>query len=86
VIAGCEPYAEDSWKKIRIGSVEFDVVKPCSRCAIPTINPVTAERSPAIWQALIQQRERDGKVFFGQNLVHKNLGEIKLGDKIELLA
>ncbi len=86
VVAGCEPYAEDKWKKIRIGSIEFDVVKPCSRCAIPTINPDTAQRSPAIWQALTQQRERDGRVFFGQNLVHKQVGEIKLGDKIELLC
>jgi hypothetical protein len=37
--------AEDGWKRIRIGDVEFRVVKPCSRCILTTIDPQTGERS-----------------------------------------
>ncbi|HEX7917468.1 MOSC domain-containing protein, partial [Rudaea sp.] len=29
VVADTEPHAEDGWKRIRVGEVEFDVVKPC---------------------------------------------------------
>jgi uncharacterized protein YcbX len=45
VIEGSEAYAEDSWKRIRIGDVEFRVVKPCARCILTTIDPQTGERS-----------------------------------------
>ncbi|MFI4970903.1 MAG: MOSC domain-containing protein, partial [Lysobacterales bacterium] len=29
VVAGTGPHAEDGWKRIRVGAIEFDVVKPC---------------------------------------------------------
>ena len=32
VVTGADAWEEDTWKVIRIGSVIFDVVKPCSRC------------------------------------------------------
>lgn len=32
VVRNCEPFAEDNWKRIRIGDVELAVVKPCARC------------------------------------------------------
>jgi uncharacterized protein YcbX len=37
VIEGSEAFAEDGWKRIRIGDVEFRVVKPCARCILTTI-------------------------------------------------
>lgn len=38
VVAGTKPHAEDNWKQIRIGNVEFDVVKPCTRCVFTTVD------------------------------------------------
>ena len=38
VVTGTEAYAEDSWHRLRIGEVEFEVVKPCSRCVLTTVN------------------------------------------------
>ncbi len=38
VVTGDEAFIEDSWKKIRIGEVEFDVVKPCERCILTTVD------------------------------------------------
>src|SRR5690606_21923104 len=40
VVRGCEPQEEDRWRRIRVGMLEFEVVKPCSRCGIPDFNPV----------------------------------------------
>lgn len=37
VVSGTEPFAEDSWKRIRIGEVEFEAVKPCERCILTTV-------------------------------------------------
>ena len=38
VVTGTQPHAEDSWKRIRIGALEFDVVKPCVRCVFTTVD------------------------------------------------
>ena len=44
VIEGSEAFAEDGWKRIRIGDVEFRVVKSCSRCILTTVDPHTGVR------------------------------------------
>lgn len=85
VIDGCAPWAEDAWRVIKIGGLLFDVVKPCSRCAIPTINRQTAQKEPAVFKALKQYRQKNGDVFFGQNLLPRGLGEIEVGDRVDVL-
>lgn len=85
VVAGCEPFAEDSWKRIRIGDITFRVVKSCSRCVIPSINIDTAEREAEPVKTLAEYRKRDGKIFFGQNVIADSIGEIKLGMNVEVI-
>ncbi len=85
VISGAEAFAEDNWKKIRIGNLIFRLVKPCSRCPIPNINPDTAEKSPEILKTLADFRKRDNKVFFGQNLIAEDCGELKMGMTVEII-
>lgn len=81
VVSGAaHPNAEDEWKRIRIGSLELDVVKPCARCAVPTVDPKTAERGKEPSRTLATYRKRDGKVYFGQNLIHRGSGELRVGD------
>jgi len=41
VISGCSPFEEDTWKKIKIGELIFENIKPCSRCRITTVDPTT---------------------------------------------
>lgn len=86
VIAGATPYAEDQWQTIRIGEIELDLVKPCSRCIMPSINPDTAKKEMAINEALLKTRRRDRTTYFGQNALHRGLGKIHVGDAVELLA
>lgn len=85
VFTGGEPFEEDYLKKIKIGDVSFSVVKPCARCVITTTNQETSERSKEPLLTLSGYRRVNNKVLFGQNLIHHNLGKIKLGNKITIL-
>ena len=87
VIEGSEAYAEDGWKRIRIGDVEFRVVKPCSRCILTTIDPQTGERSADREPLATLQKYRaqaDGAMF-GQNLVNDGNGRLEVGMPVEIL-
>lgn len=89
VVENCEPFAEDSWKHIRIGEVEFMVTKPCSRCIFTTIDPDTAHKN--IYQEPLKtlktfRQVLNGDVMFGQNLVPLNQGQIKVTDTISALS
>ncbi|WP_448093638.1 MOSC domain-containing protein [Pseudomonas lini] len=87
VIEGSEAYAEDGWKRIRIGDVEFRVVKSCSRCILTTIDPQTGERSEDREPLATLQKyraEEDGAMF-GQNLVNDGNGRLEVGMPVTIL-
>ncbi len=85
VISGNHAFAEDGWKRLRVGEVVFCVVKPCSRCVIPAINRFTGEKEPLVFKALKQHRSKGKEVYFGQNLLAMNAGEISVGDEVEIV-
>lgn len=87
VVAETEPFAEDKWKVIRIGSTVFHVVKSCERCTIPTIDQVTGEKTgKEPLRTLSIYRSVRNNVLFGQNLIAENAGEnIKVGDQVKVL-
>ena len=87
VISGSQAYAEDGWKRIRIGTLELRVVKGCSRCIMTTLDPHTGERSadrePMV--TLKTFREKEGDVLFGQNLAVDGSGWLEPGMQVEVL-
>ena len=88
VVSGNDAFAEDGWKRIRIGEVEFEIVKPCSRCVMTTYDSQTAQATPNSepLRTLSQYRRgEDGEVYFGQNLVALNSGQIRCGDTVKVL-
>jgi uncharacterized protein YcbX len=85
VVRDTEPFAEDRWKRIRVGEVVLDVVKPCARCTIPGVDPITAKTGKEPIATLATYRTRDNKVYFGQNCVHQEPGSIRVGDDVEVL-
>ena len=86
VVQGCEAFAEDNWRRIRISSVEFTVAKACARCAVPSIDQATAVKNSEILQVLAGYRRADNRqVYFGQNLVYAGGGELSVGDTLEIL-
>jgi uncharacterized protein len=88
VVAGTEPHAEDGWKRIRIGTTEFDVLKPCTRCVFTTVDFERGERDPngEPLRTLISYRRGDDGVTFGQNLIPRRLGTLRVGMPVEVLA
>jgi uncharacterized protein YcbX len=82
VIAGCAPFGEDALGPFRIGALEFRVVKPCDRCVLTTTDQVTAERGLEPLRTLATYRRWDGKVYFGQNVVHEGTGRLAVGDPL----
>ncbi len=86
-VAGSDAFAEDTWKKIKIGDSDFEVVKPCARCVVTTIDPKTGVSGPEPLRTLATYRKtQDGKVMFGQNVIHvKKSGTINVGDFITVL-
>lgn len=85
VIAGCDPFAEDTWKRIRIGDMTFSVANACSRCVMPSIKQETAERDPHINRVLADYRRFGGEILFGQNLLYEGTGTLSQGASVEVL-
>lgn len=87
VVAGTSAHAEDGWRSIRIGGVHFDLVKACVRCVLTTVQPEHGEFDPAgePLRTLISYRRTDKGVTFGQNLIPRGSGSIRVGDAVEIL-
>ncbi|MFT5162520.1 MAG: hypothetical protein ACI9FJ_001096 [Alteromonadaceae bacterium] len=88
VVKNTQPFAEDNWRRIRIGEVEFEVHGPCSRCIFTTVNPLTSQQDKdgEPLSVLRQYRQgNDSKLYFGQNLIPLNEGIINQDDEIEVL-
>ena len=85
VFIGGKPFQEDGMKTFKVGNILFYGVKPCARCAITTTDQETAERLNEPLKTLATYRKFENKVLFGMNLLHEGGGEIKIGDKIEIL-
>ena len=88
VVAGTDPWAEDSWRRLRIGEVAFRAVKGCDRCVLTTIDPDTAATGKEPIATLARTRRWDGKVWFGVILIPDDPGtgrSIQVGDPVQVL-
>jgi len=91
VVSDSEGFAEDSWKKIKIGETVFHVVKPCARCVMTTIDQTAGEKNgkeplKTLAAFRIPKRSVKKKILFGQNLIAEKAGDIlRVGDRIEVL-
>lgn len=87
VVAHTEPHAEDGWRSIRIGAIRFDVVKPCVRCVLTTVDPATGrfDEGGEPLRTLISYRRSPKGVTFGQNLIARDRGTITVGDEIVII-
>jgi len=81
-----EPFAEDRWLGLRIGSVELRFAEHCDRCFLTTFDPDTLARGKEPLRTLAQHRRWDHKTWFGIRLIPVSTGKIQLGDAVTLLA
>jgi hypothetical protein len=87
VLSGAEAYAEDGWHTVQIGAVTLDIVKPCARCVITTIDQTTGHKpeSEEPLATLNTYRKREGKVLFAQNAIHHAPGVLTIGDAVKIV-
>lgn len=85
VVKGCAPFAEDTWKRIRIGGVEMALVKPCPRCVVTTIDKETLEKNKEPLKTLSKYRNHELGAIFGMNTIPLNEGKIEINMEVEVL-
>jgi uncharacterized protein YcbX len=88
VVSGTPPWAEDRWRRIRIGEAIFRVAKPCDRCIMTTLDPETGlqpDGNEPLRTLSLFRRSVTGSVMFGQNLVPECCGVLRVGDALEVL-
>ena len=86
-IDGLQPWEEQHWigRKIRIGAVEFDVVKPKTRCLATHANPETGERDLPILTTLTQKMGQENPTFAVAMVPSRSGGQIHVGDQVALV-
>ncbi|MFF4403700.1 MOSC domain-containing protein [Streptomyces sp. NPDC001404] len=85
VVDHTAPWAEDDWRRIRIGEMTFRVVKPSGRCVITTTDQATAERGKEPLRTLARHHRIGERLVFGQNLIPEHTGVLRVGDPFEVL-
>jgi uncharacterized protein YcbX len=87
VIDGADAHAEDGWRRLRIGAVEFDAVKPCVRCVFTTVDPALGRLDPSgePLRTLKHYRRGPKGITFGMNLIARGSGTLRLGDAVTVL-
>ena len=88
VVSGAPAWAEDGWRRLRIGPVTFRAVKGCDRCVMTTVDPDTAAKGHEPLFALARHRRWDNQVWFGVNLIPDDPRPgaiIRPGDAVEIL-
>jgi uncharacterized protein len=87
VIAGATPHAEDGWRRVRIGQIEFDAVKPCTRCVFTTVDIERGDFDPSgePLRTLKDYRRSPDGITFGMNLIARGSGTLRLGDAVSVL-
>lgn len=70
-----EPYAEDHWHMMQIGSQHFRFLGSCRRCQMVCIDQETATRNQEPFSTLAKTRRIDGRVYFGQHTSHVQMAQ-----------
>jgi uncharacterized protein YcbX len=84
VFTGGEPYQEDTMHTFTIGDITFRGVKLCARCVMTTIDQENGTSGKEPLKTLARYRSKNKKIMFGQNLSHQGLGDIRVGDQLQV--
>ncbi|KAH8815197.1 molybdenum cofactor sulfurase [Xylogone sp. PMI_703] len=89
-----QPYSEDHWKVLRIGSEEYQMLGSCRRCHMICVDQDTAIKDEEPFVTLAKTRRFESKIFFGSHMCHRPSAiitrehqrpTIKVGDKVFVL-
>lgn len=83
LVSGSGAFEEDTWAEVSIQSVRLFGAKPCARCQLVNVEPSTGVIDKGgVLKALASFRQKDNKVYFGEQMVPITLGHIQLGDEL----
>lgn len=91
VVTGCEAFAEDGWKDLKIGPTGFRCLHRCGRCTLPNVDPETGIRDKqeplkTLRSFRLVPKEDDPSYgnapTLGRNLGIEVCGSIRVGDDI----
>lgn len=87
VVEGATPWQEDQWSRLKLGEQHFDIVKPCSRCVLTTVDPDTGAKDPGLQplRTLSSYRKTSDGVIFGQNAIHETPGTLHVDDSVTVI-
>jgi len=85
IVVEAGPFVEDTWAEIKIGDVLLSGAKPCARCPLVNVDPLTGESDKKTLKALASFRTINHKVYFGQQFVPISLGEIQVGMDVQAI-
>lgn len=87
VLEGGRAWDEDDWSEVSIGGHSFQLVKPCSRCKITTLDQTTGARSgDEPLRTLSTFRKWDSGVMFGWNATGPTSGTIAPGARCDVVS
>jgi uncharacterized protein YcbX len=88
VVPGEEPFSENHWRQVRIGDIVFDVTHPCVRCEVTKVDQRTGEKrqDQEPLASLKRILGKGSKVVFGINLIPRDRGVLRVGDRFEVLS
>ncbi|MDB4986577.1 MAG: uncharacterized protein JWN04_1755 [Myxococcaceae bacterium] len=84
VIAGVPAYSEDEFGELTIGGIPFVALKPCSRCVIVNTDQASGARAKGPLEGLLRSHTIGNRPMFGQNLVARSVGTVRVGDAVDL--
>lgn len=86
-VEGLAAWEEQRWvgRKVRIGQVNFDVVRPKVRCLATHANPKTGERDLPILTTLVSAFGQEKPTFAVAMLTSGAGGKIHVGDTVSLI-
>ena len=90
VVEGFAPYAEDRWRRLRIGAAHFRVATAIDRCVVTTIDQESGQAGQGKLageplRTLARYRRGSGSVFFATHLLPDGPGCVAEGDEVEIL-
>lgn len=86
VIQGLDAYEEDYVSHLRIGPLTLALVKRCTRCPMPNVDPLTGDTSPEPMATLQGYRSFENGILFGVNAVMSGAQPgtvLSVGDQVE---
>src|SRR5580692_9450895 len=83
VVSSMEPFVEDQWGELEIGTARLSGTKACDRCSVPTVDQLTGQRTgPEPIRTLSSYRRFGDGVYLGQNLIVRRRGTIAVNDTV----